>query len=220
MWELDHGFICTAVDAPAGDRLREFGLREGSRNRHPGQGTANRRFFFHNFMLELLWVCDRAEAQSSRTQPTHLWERGSGHPDACPFGVCLRPASQPPAPPPFPHWLYQPPYLPPHLSIAVGTNAAQMSEPMVFSLAFAQRQDQYPRDRAEPLDHPARLREVTRLTLTHPNPSPPSAARRALVEAGFLHCQSGPYCLELGFDGETQGRSHDFQSDLPLRFVW
>lgn len=58
---------------------------------------------------------------------------------------------------------------------------------MLFSLAFAQRQDQYPRDRAEPLDHPARLREVTRLTLTHPNPSPPSAARRALVEAGLLH---------------------------------
>jgi hypothetical protein len=42
----------------------KFGLLEGSSNAHPGQGTANRRFFFDNFMLELLWVTNPAEART------------------------------------------------------------------------------------------------------------------------------------------------------------
>ena len=49
--ELDHIFICTEKEAPQGDLLKEFGLVEGSSNIHPGQGTANRRFFFKNFMF-------------------------------------------------------------------------------------------------------------------------------------------------------------------------
>lgn len=52
--EIDHIYICTETKAPAGNLLVEFGLEEGSSNVHPGQGTANRRFYFHNLMLELL----------------------------------------------------------------------------------------------------------------------------------------------------------------------
>ncbi len=72
-FELDHLFIFTDIDAPAADRLVSFGLTEGTSNVHPEQGTACRRFFFHNCMLELLWVHDPEEAQSVRTRPTHLW---------------------------------------------------------------------------------------------------------------------------------------------------
>jgi len=50
--EIDHIYICTGKNAPAGDLLVEFGLLEGSSNTHPGQGTANRRFYFHNLMLK------------------------------------------------------------------------------------------------------------------------------------------------------------------------
>ncbi len=73
-FELDHLLICTDEGAPAAELLVQVGLTEGSGNVHPGQGTANRRFFFHNLMLELLWVQDAAEAQSEVTRPTHLWE--------------------------------------------------------------------------------------------------------------------------------------------------
>ena len=52
--ELDHIFVWTTCGAPEADCLRDFGLVEGSANRHPGQGTACRRFFFHNAMIELL----------------------------------------------------------------------------------------------------------------------------------------------------------------------
>ena len=56
--ELDHLFVCTAPGAPEAEELVRFGLREGPPNRHPGQGTANRRFAFANTMIELLWVSD------------------------------------------------------------------------------------------------------------------------------------------------------------------
>jgi len=71
---VDRVFICTDVGAPAADRLMQFGLVEGSPKQHPGPGTPCRRFFFHNDMLELLWVADAAEAQSDQTRRTKLWE--------------------------------------------------------------------------------------------------------------------------------------------------
>jgi len=38
------------------ESLCDSGMREGSPNVRPGEGTANRRFFFRNGMLELRWV--------------------------------------------------------------------------------------------------------------------------------------------------------------------
>jgi hypothetical protein len=73
--ELDHIFICTEVGAPEADQLVAFGLAEGTSNVHPGQGTTNRRFFFHNAMLELLWVREEQEARSPPITPARLWER-------------------------------------------------------------------------------------------------------------------------------------------------
>lgn len=51
---IDHVFICTSRGATAAELLKRAGLREGTPNVHPGQGTTCRRFFFSNFMLELL----------------------------------------------------------------------------------------------------------------------------------------------------------------------
>ena len=53
--------------------LLAAGLAEGSPNTHPGQGTANRRFFFESGFLELLYVHDELEAQSDLSAPTQLW---------------------------------------------------------------------------------------------------------------------------------------------------
>ena len=64
--EVDHAFIACSSGAPEGDALVRLGLVEGSRNTHLGQGTANRRFFFENFMLELLWVANPAEATKAK----------------------------------------------------------------------------------------------------------------------------------------------------------
>jgi Glyoxalase-like domain len=74
-FELDHLFICTDIGASEADKLVSFGFVEGRSNTHPGQGTANRCFFFHNAMLEFLWVHNPAEAKSTPIQRTRLWER-------------------------------------------------------------------------------------------------------------------------------------------------
>ena len=63
-YEIDHLFVLTEVGGPSAEALVRFGLTEGPPNRHEGQGTANRRFFFNNAMLELLWVESEDEARS------------------------------------------------------------------------------------------------------------------------------------------------------------
>src|SRR5215475_4921008 len=101
-FEIDHIFICTAVGAPEAERLIEFGLAEGSPNHHPGQGTANRRFFFENAMLELLWVDDAEEVQREGIRRLALWERWSQRNlGASPFGICYRPTRDATEPAPF-----------------------------------------------------------------------------------------------------------------------
>ncbi|WP_017300033.1 hypothetical protein [Nodosilinea nodulosa] len=231
-FELDHLFICTEVGAPAAKQLTQFGLREGSANVHPGQGTANRRFFCQNLMLELLWVHNAAEAQAEATRPTHLWERWSGRAQAaCPFGLCLRPSpGKEPDGLPFPAWDYRPTYLPEGLSIPVATNAAVLSEPMLFYLSFARRQDTYTGAKAEPLDHvlnqdrpsePIALRQVTRVTLTLPSSGPLSEALQAVVDANLIEIRAGQgYLMELGFDGETRSQHQSFHPTLPLVIYW
>src|SRR5438270_5546299 len=109
---LDHIFICTALGAPAADKLRQWGLTEGPPNQHPGQGTACRRFFFQNAMLELLWVENETEARSEQTRRTRLRERWSAAGrEASPFGIILRPDPQSPACL-FPSWEYRPKAMP------------------------------------------------------------------------------------------------------------
>ncbi len=218
--EFDHLFICTAVDAPEVDRLLSVGLTEGTASIHPGQGTANRRLFFHNAKLEFLWVNDPAEAQSAVIQPTHLWERWRDRQSLCPFGFCLR-STSPSNPVPFDHWDYRPPYLPASMSIAVGTNSAVLTEPMLFHTPFGQRPDAFAPEKAQPLDHALGLRELTRIEFISPAAAPLSAALQAVVETHLIKRRMGDeYGVELGFDGEQQHQHIDLRPALPLVLRW
>jgi hypothetical protein len=49
-------FITCDGGAPEAEVLLKHGLVEGSTNVRAGQGTANRHFFFENFMLDLMWA--------------------------------------------------------------------------------------------------------------------------------------------------------------------
>jgi hypothetical protein len=220
--QFDHLFICTSLNAPAAKRLAAFGLREGEPNVHPGQGTACRRFFFRNAYLELLWVQDPGEAQSDLVRATHLWERWSGrHAGACPFGLCFRPTADHAGGPPFSTWKYRPPYLPDSLSLAVGTNAATLTEPFLCYLPFVRRPDSAPPSRLQPLDHASGLREITRVTLAGPWPERPSQALQALMRSELVGWRTSEAPLaELGFGGETSGKTQDFRPALPLVLRW
>lgn len=54
--ELDHIFVCVKPNAPEAIALNNFGLHEGRRRTHQGQGTVNVCFFFQNAYLELLQI--------------------------------------------------------------------------------------------------------------------------------------------------------------------
>lgn len=211
--ELDHLFVCTTVGAPEADNLVRFGLREGSSNQHPGQGTANRRFGFANAMIELVWVSDPKEAQSQSTRRTLLWERWSGRKGAaCPFGICLRPVDSQVTGSPFPGWQYRPAYLPDPLFMLVGETGIE--EPMWVYLSF-QKRAQYLQRFAE---HPVGIREISGLTLTTCVP-PRSCVSQKIMKSGILTTRTGVTpLLEIEFDGQQQRRRVDFRPHLPLVF--
>ena len=224
--ELDHLFICTGVGAPEADELVVFGLAEGTSNLHPGQGTTNRRFFFRNAMLELLWVHDEREARSPLITRAWLWERWryrfTGY---SPFGICLRyPSAQQAlagqAALPVATWEYRPPYLPPelHLDVANGTAA---SEPLVFATPYGGRPDALPEERRQPLVHPKGVVEIMGLRITLPRGKPISGVVHALQRAGVVSFESGnDHLAEIEFDHASQGQRADFRPLLPLRFRW
>jgi hypothetical protein len=221
-FEFDHLFICTDIGAYEADRLVSLGLVEGTSNLHPGQGTTNRRFFFHNAMLEFLWICDPEEAKSELIRPTRLWERWANRQGgACPFGVCLRSTTNDGESIAFPSWAYRPPYLPEPLSIAVGTNSGVLTEPMLFQTPFGKRPDRYSTEKAQHLDHHLGLRELTRVELVSPTANQPSPALQAVLNTDRVKLRAGGgYFVELGFDGEVQGDRVDFQPGLPLVISW
>lgn len=212
-------FICVDPGAREAEVLNEFGFSEGPENKHPGQGTANRRFFFRNAVIELLYLHDSAEARSELTKRTKLYERlTSKSNEVSPFGICFRPTSAAERVP-FPSWVYKPIYLPADWSIYIGN--APTSEPMWFFSPFGMRPDQLPVERQEPLAHPNGLREITSIRLTTPNTeefSAPAVCANGML--GFEIAFGSEHLVTIGFDAEPQGRKHDFRPELPLVISW
>jgi hypothetical protein len=221
-FELDHFFILTDVGAPEADRLLRFGLTEGPPNSHPGQGTACRRFVFNNAFLELVWVINPAEAQSSLVRRTALWERWFHRSrGASPFGICLRPVQQGADEIPFPTWEYRPPYLPDPMVIHMGVNSEVVTEPLLFYSTFGRRPGSGEPVRW-PLKHAADLQAVTRLQLSSPRREGASAALRALEHncPWVSEVNGGEYLMEVSFDEEAGKQAADFRPQLPLILRW
>jgi Glyoxalase-like domain len=221
-FEIDHVFICVSPGGEEASDLAAFGLAEGAPNVHPGQGTACRRFFFSNSYLELLWVSNAHEVQSELVRPTGIWERWTDRArGACPFGIGVRPGRQHNVGVPFSSWEYRPPYLPNPLCLRVATNASVLTEPMLFYLSFGQRPDGHPSVNGLLPAHSVGFRELTRLALVCPSANELSSELATVTGTGLIQVRSGPeYLLELGVDGESQGRQADFRPSLPLVFRW
>jgi hypothetical protein len=210
---LDHIFICCAPGAPEADVLLRLGLLEGSRNTHLGQGTENRRFFFENGFLELLWVSNPNDAQSPLTLPTRLWERWSQRAaDTCPFGFAFLPAGPSVDKPPFATWRYIPAYLPDGLSIqfAKGTS---LQEPEFFYLPWSSHSST---TSFEPRRHAIPLRRIRSVVVGTPNLNTLSVTALKVASASLISfIQSPAYVLELGFATETEV-VYDLRPVLPV----
>lgn len=205
--QIDHIFIRARPGGAEAEVLREFGLSEGSGNVHPGQGTANRRFFFANAFLELLWIADEQEVSNEQTRPTMLRERLSeGH--ASPFGICFRSAAS------FPTWDYKPAYLPVGMTIGIASDAP-LSEPMWFYTSAGKAPELLEGERRQPLDHAAGLGQVTAVRCTLPASTTLSAAALA---SGINITKGDEHLLEISFDNEARGMVQDFRPTLPVIF--
>ena len=137
--ELDHVFILVKSKAKVADLLIFKGFEEGTQNIHPGQGTANRRFFFSNGMLEFIWVRDVAEAANGAGRDLQFLKRDI-NPDASPFGVILRQkddVNSQSSKMPFDGWSYQPVYFPSPNAFHVGANSTNIFEPLCIYVPFS-----------------------------------------------------------------------------------
>ena len=207
--EIDHIFITCKPNAPEADALLRYGFVEGARNTHPGQGTANRRFFFENFMLELLWLENKDEATSPLTRRTKLWERCT-QVSANPFGLIIRPDGQDSPAVPFPTWSYQPNYLPANLAIEIADGTA-LCEPELFYLPFAGR-----RVSNEPSNHTLPMRRVTNIKVGFPGALELTAASRSASDAHLVQYFFNPEpVIEIFFEGEG-ALIVDLRPELPL----
>jgi hypothetical protein len=220
-FELDHLFICASEGAPEAGRLVSLGLTEGAPNRHPGQGTANRRFFFKKAMIELLWLTDEREAQSDLIARTGLYERCRfRETGASPFGLCVRPGDSSVTGPPFECWDYLPPYLPEGFSIQVCSNSTLVQEPMLFYLPFRPKSSEN-LERRQPTDHALGLQEITGVLITQPSFESPSDGLSALIEMKLISIATGKdHLIEIEFDLGHEGQHADLRPDLPAVLRW
>ncbi|MGH8290301.1 MAG: hypothetical protein ACREV7_14960 [Steroidobacteraceae bacterium] len=196
--------------------LIERAFVEGSRNVHPGQGTANRRFFFANFMLELLWVADPLEAAADAVRHTGLWEHWSRRDEgASRFGIVYGGVPTQGSQLPFTTQSYHPAYLPHPTSIEV-VQGLTLAEPALFWVPSLRVERPTSN---EPISHRAPVRNVIRIAVGVPFARSLAKAARRVHDVALLDFfEASSPVLEVRFPAEHDGLI-DCRPDLPLVFV-
>lgn len=210
--EIDHLFVFSANKGQEANELLEFGFVEGSSRVHVGQGTTNRKFYFDNFFLELLWVIDQQEVSSQLVAPTKLGERaGWASHQGSPFGLCLVNTQDtdrlfaPSIP-------YQPVYFPAGLAIDVLTNESCPHLPWTFRLPF-----KGPKKKVdEPTHHRNGIRQLTTVEFIVPAGECSQPYVSYFQHERYIQFREGDTCqLVLTFDHHQNKKSHQFAS-LPI----
>ncbi|RMF21946.1 MAG: hypothetical protein D6756_11480 [Cyanobacteria bacterium J083] len=214
--ELDHVFILVKPEARVANLLIAKGFEEGTRNIHPGQGTSNRRFFFSNGMLELIWIRNAQEAQNGAGRDLLLPERDTNT-TASPFGVILRrkdSIDSQSSKMPFDGWSYQPTYFEPPNAFHVGANSINISEPLCIYVPFTLPKSSV---NQEKINSSFAISNVCIHT--------PSADRNEVLEAvdraDRLSIQYGQeHLMEIVLNDRSTKKIVDFRPQIPLIMYW
>lgn len=208
--EVDHIFILVEPEAEVADLLLAQGLLEGLGNKHPGQGTSNRRFYFANGMLEFLWVYDADEAFNGPSRELYLSDRAKD-PKASPFGVILRRKDNFSLEMPFKGWKYQPDYFTPPKAFYVGANSSNLAEPLCIYAPFI-----VPKSSNIQSEENA-SKSITHISIYTPSQdsegvlSAANQADRLAIKQGRVHL------MEITLDENNESSStQDFRPNIPL----
>jgi hypothetical protein len=210
---LDHVFIITEPDAPEARHLAMLGLREGPSNVHPGQGTANRRFFLDNLTIELLFVSDAVEADGGAGKELGVFKRYTDK-TACPFGIVTR-VTDSETVPDFSAWQYYPDYFPDNMCFYVGDNSKLIQEPLCICMPpTLPKADHVPDQYANP------AWKLTDLTIHSPLAEFSTTLKHfATIEGVTL--RTGPaHLMTLRFNNGATGNVQALRPELPVEIEW
>ena len=206
--DIDHIFIFTNDNGKIADELVLFGLTEGSSRIHVGQGTTNRKFYFDNFFLEILWVHNEAEIRSDLIKPTGLWQRANfKSTNFSPFGLCIVNTDETESL--FQNALkYQPAYFPEGLNIEILTNEQKSNLPWTFRLPFKGQK----KNETEPTEHECGLKNLTNVEFGITNYNKTDEFIQQFVgQEKIKFTSSSTNNLTLTFDDNKNGLTKKFE---------
>jgi hypothetical protein len=215
--EIDHIFIFTNKPNEAAKELTDSGFTEGSSRSHPGQGTANRKFYFENFFLELLYVTSEEEIKNEKTSSIYLWERSQYQQNNfSPYGLCVKSSAESDIL--FGNAVqYQPDYLFPNTAaIEMIPNELHPQLPLTFRRPSSGNEE----PTTEPTVHANGTSKLTRAIFGVEQIPPANNFIIAFEEEpSILITEAGQNMLVLEFDHKQQEKSHRFKS-LPLEIEY
>lgn len=204
---IDHIFIFTDDNGKVADDLVDFGLTEGSNRIHVGQGTANRKFYFDNFFLEILWVHNEIELKSEQTKPTGLWQRADfKNNNFSPFGLCI--VNSDDTEKLFENaFKYQPDYFPKGMEIDIIKNENQNDLPWTFRLPFKGQK----KHENEPTHHKNEISVLTKAIFEYKIISENMFLDNFVSQNNIQFVKSSRQWLNLVFNYGKQGKKQEFE---------
>jgi hypothetical protein len=204
---IDHIFIFTDNNGKGADELVNFGLTEGSNRVHVGQGTANRKFYFDNFFLEILWVHDVNEITSDKTKSMGLWQRAAYKTNYfSPFGLCIVNTDN--SETIFKNaFKYQPDYFPQGMEIDIIKNEDQSDLPWTFRLPFKGEN----KHENEPKTHKNGISVLTNAIFEYKLVSDKTFLENFKHQNQTQFIESSRHWLNLIFDNGKQGKKQEFE---------
>ncbi|RXR30684.1 hypothetical protein EQG68_11555 [Flavobacterium piscinae] len=204
---IDHIFIFTNDNGKVADELVDFGLTEGSKRIHVGQGTTNRKFYFENFFLEILWVHNENEIKSDKTKPLGLWQRAEYKTNHfSPFGLCIVNADDTDTI--FENaYKYQPDYFPQGMEIDIIKNEEQSDLPWTFRLPFKEQK----KHENEPTKHKNEICVLTNAIFEYKTISENKFIDYFKNQIHIQFIESSRNWLNLIFDNGKQRKKQDFE---------
>lgn len=207
---LHHIFILVETEALVAEELVSIGMPEAPPNVHQGQGTSNRRFFFSNCALELLWIHDVLEAENGLGKNMLLVKR-SQDPQASPFGIILHGGEREDSKP-FPGWAYQPAYFEQPWTFHVGANSSNILEPLCVYAPFLPQNSAL--SATQPFSFVSHVKVITTSTPLSPVLESIDSVDEISVEVGFQHL------MIVSFGNGAMGNTKDFRPRMPLIVHW